>query len=134
MQAPGPVAAATTRRSTSGDPRIDGVSLDMGPELSRQVLKNEALLQQAVTARIAGYYFKLTLIGLVTGVALVCLATGYDNNNPIWPILLSYVLAAINLKDKSGKFVKSVIGTNNNNNNNNNNNKGPAAQQQQETF
>ena len=90
----------------------------MGPELSRQVLKNEALLQQAVTAKIAGFYFRLALMGVVTGVALVCLATGYDN--PIWPMLITYILGAINVKDKAGKFVKSVISGERSNNNNNN--------------
>lgn len=111
MQAPPTTITSTTpRRSTSGasgGDRVDGVSLDMGPELSRQVLKNEALLQQAVTAKIAGFYFRLALMGVVTGVALVCLACGYDN--PIWAMLITYILGAINAKDKAGKFVKSVI-------------------------
>ena len=111
MQAPPTTKNTTPQRSltssSQGGDRVDGVSLDMGPELSRQVMKNEVLLQQAVTAKIAGFYFRLALMGVVTGVALVCLACGYDN--PIWAMLITYILGAINAKDKAGKFVKSVI-------------------------
>ena len=97
----------------SGADSPDGLSLDMEPDMRQQVLKSEPMLQKALTAKIVGYYVQLTLLVVVTCVALGCLAFRVSDDNPIWPMIITYVLGYINTRGavKAGKFARSILGT-----------------------
>ena len=99
------------RAGRGGSDSPDGLSLDMEPDMRQQVLKSEPMLQKALTAKVVGYYVQLTLLVVVTCVALGCLAFGVDN--PIWPMIITYVLGYINTRGavKAGKYARSILGT-----------------------
>ena len=84
----------------------DALSLDMGPDIKRAVLKDKDLLNRVLTTKIVGYYFGLGLIMCMMLTALGCLIAGYDN--PIWPMIITYVMGSLPVKDKVGKYVKKA--------------------------
>lgn len=99
--------ATTPPRAMSRD-LPDGISLDIDPEMRQQILKNEPMLQRALTAKVVGYYTQLFLLVVVTFCALGCLAFGVKD--PIWPMIITYVLGYLNNRGaiKAGKYAKAI--------------------------
>ena len=97
---------SSARRLPTPD-TCDGLSLDMDPEMRKLVINNETLLTRVLWVKIVGYMFHLIVLGGITTVSLVCIATGMTSQ--IWPMLLTYILGTLTTKEKAGRFVKGVI-------------------------
>ena len=98
---------STRAQTSTSEDQPDRISLDIDPDMKRHVFKNQELLNRALNVKIAGYYFSLGLLLVMVGTALACMACGYEN--PIWPMIVTYVMGSIQVRDKAGKYIKGAM-------------------------
>ena len=104
----GKLQAQQQQGQQQGQESLDGISIDLGPELRAQVAKNENMLERSLTGKLVGYYVLLSLLVILTLTALSCLAFGHEN--PIWPMIITYVLGFMNNRGavKAGKYARAI--------------------------
>ena len=79
----------------------DGIHLDLDPTLTHKVYQDDSLIKKVLHAKIVAYYFNHTLLAIMVITALVAILCGYQN--PIWPMMITYVMGTLKIKGTATK-------------------------------